>query len=91
LEASFERSEEANPSHHFAVGRKAQEKERHTVSVFEILSANCSFNAVISVDPFGLVEVALPQVRSFQGVMALKSHSGRLVDETRTVPVAPTS
>jgi hypothetical protein len=56
-----------------SVGRKAQEKEGHATSFFELLASKRPFEATIAVDALRLVQVDLPEVRPFQGVVALKA------------------
>jgi hypothetical protein len=45
------------------------------------------FEASMTVNPFGAVEIDLPKVRTFVGVMTFKSHARRLINETRAIPI----
>jgi hypothetical protein len=74
-----------------SVGRKAQEEQRHAMAFFELLAPKRSLEASMTVDALRLVQVDLPQVRPFQGVMTFEADARSLVDETRAVPVPATN
>src|SRR5271155_1314991 len=62
LVAPFERSVTAHAGHGLTPGVEAQEEERDSVPVLKFLPAQRSFESIASVTPFGLIEIALPQV-----------------------------
>jgi hypothetical protein len=45
------------------------------VTIFKILAPNGPLNAVVPIDPFGFVEVDLPQVGPLQGMVTFKSYA----------------
>jgi hypothetical protein len=80
--ATLEGTVESHAGDRIAVGVKTQEEEGNTVSVFKVLTAKGSLEATISIDPFGPVQIELPQIRSLVGMMAFEPNPRRLVYET---------
>jgi hypothetical protein len=81
---------EAHPGDSVAVGRETEEEKRDASAVLEVLSPKGLLEASIPVDPLSTIEIHLPEIRAFVGVMALESNAGRLVHKARAVAVSST-
>jgi hypothetical protein len=79
-----------DPGDHLAVFCEAEEEQRDAIALLELLAPERPFEAVVSVDPLGLVEVELPEVRSENRVVSLEADSREAIDKARAISV-PTS
>jgi hypothetical protein len=80
----------AHPGDRLSFSVEAQEEEWNTVTLLKFKSSKGAFESVAPVLSFGLIQIDLPEVGTFQRVMPLEPDPGFLIYETRAVPITPT-
>ena len=88
--ARLERPVAADAGHDVPIGVEAQDEERHAVALVELLQVQLPLEAEVAVAPLRLVQVELPQVGPFIGMVPLEPHTRCAVDEACAIAIPPT-
>jgi hypothetical protein len=60
--------------HGITVGVETQDEQRDAVALFEVDPSQRPLKSAAAKDPFGFVEVYLPEIRSLQRMVALETN-----------------
>jgi hypothetical protein len=71
--AALQGAMEAHAGDGVAVGVETEDEQRDAVALFEVGPSQRALKSPTAKDTFGLVEVNLPEVRSFQGMVAFET------------------
>jgi len=91
LVAAVERPVTADAGHDLHLRIEAEKEERDAVADLQVTAAQRALEAVVAVDPLGLVQISLPEVGSQLRMVPLEPHPGEPVHEARAVAVPATN
>jgi hypothetical protein len=84
---SFKRTVKSNTADRITTLVKTEEEKWYALTFFEVVTIQSLLEPPIAVDAFGTIKIDLPEIGTLVGVVTFESHTGRLINEARAIPI----